>query len=294
MPGKKYTKGDSSSTLPAWFHAIKSRQVFRYDTKRYPFRELIAKWLKIPSSALESIHKLPLPQSTTPVHPRICQAWKAAAMPRLSTEARRSDAATQQALFTNPEYANLMEVYRQFMQEVIGPLCTRKAISPNVVYQSPPTTRVVLPGGRPTISMHSDSDYVGHQSGEINFWLPLTNVWGSNSLWLESKPNLGDFEPIQLEYGEVLRFDGYECRHYTVPNETDVCRVSFDFRAIPSDLCTQRRQCGDFCVEETTETGCIAYPHKFWKVCRGIDVTLGKEDEVPPLEISSKLCSNGC
>jgi hypothetical protein len=285
MPGKKYTENEDSSNLPEWFHTCKSRKVFRYDTKRYPFRELIADWLQIPSSELESIHALPLPKSTTPVHPKICKAWKAAGMPRLSAEARRSDAATQQASFTSPGYAKLMDAYRRFMQEVIAPLCTTSD-NTNVVYQSPPTTRVVLPGGKPTISLHSDKEYLRHQAGEINFWLPLTTVWGSNSLWLESKPNLGDFEPIALQYGEVLRFDGYDCRHYTVPNETPDCRVSFDFRAIPSQLCTQRRHCGDFCVEETTESGYIAYPHKFWKISRGIDVTLGKEDEVSPLEFT--------
>jgi|Transcript_53289 hypothetical protein len=31
----------------------------------------------------------------------------------------------------------------------------------------------------------------------------------------------------------VGRFWGSQCLHYTVPNETGVCRVSFDFRVIP-------------------------------------------------------------
>ena len=96
----------------------------------------------------------------------------------------------------------------------------------------------------------------------------MTRVWNTNTLWLESAPGKGDFQPQELDYGQLLKFDGYECRHYTIDNDSPgtTCRVSFDFRVVPSQLCVQRQRMGDFCVEETTETGYMAHPHQFWKI----------------------------
>ena len=49
-------------------------------------------------------------------------------------------------------------------------------------------------------------------------------------------PGAGDFRPFELSVGEGMRFNGNECRHFTVPNDTDVTRVSIDFRVIPKAL----------------------------------------------------------
>lgn len=276
---KQQQQKQSAKNPPEWFHNCKSYKVFTYDSKKYPFKELMASWLGIPPESLETIHTLPLADSKTLVHPKVCQAWKAASMPKLSKEARKYDAATQHAIYQAPTYHRLMDTYRRFLKEVVAPLCHCE----NVVYQSPPTTRVVLPNGKPTIAMHSDKHYAGHQPAEINFWVPLTRTGGANSLFLESVPGKGDFEPVALEYGQALRFDGYECRHYTVANATEICRVSFDFRVVPSELCTQRRQCGDFCLEETSDQGYIAYPHKFWRTMKGMEY--GQEEELSPVEV---------
>ncbi|CAJ1931001.1 unnamed protein product [Cylindrotheca closterium] len=277
MPGTKKYKDSEQQELPQWLHDYRKPTILKYDTSIYPFRQLVADWLGVPSDQLETIHLLPLPEASK-VNPRICQAWKAAKMPRLTREARIMDAQTQRQVFQSDAYHKLMETYRLFVKEVIAPDCGDQ----NIVYQAPPTTRVVLPNGRSTISMHSDKEYSGHQAAEINFWLPLTKVGGTNSLWLESAPGKGDFEPIELEYGQFLKFNGYDCRHYTVDNETDQCRVSFDFRVTPSELCLQRKQCGEFCVEETTSEGYIAYPHKFWKITR--NMTHGEEEGLDPIE----------
>ena len=58
----------------------------------------------------------------------------------------------------------------------------------------------------------------------MNWWLPLTRVFGTCSLHTESRPGRGDFAPVSLEYGEVLRFYGNLSCHYTVPNVSDICR----------------------------------------------------------------------
>lgn len=276
MPGSKRKDiHKKEQELPQWFHECRKQKVIEYDTTKYPFRPLLADWLEVPAESLEEIHLLPLTLRQR-VHPRICQAWRAANMPKLSREARKRDTSTQKQFFQSASYERFMNCYRRFLKEVIAPECTSSSSSSNVVYQAPPTTRVVLPNGKSTISKHSDQDYSGHQPAEINFWLPLTTVSGTNSLWLESEPQKGDFQDVRLKYGQLLKFNGYQCQHYTLPNTdaTAVCRVSFDFRVIPSELCIQRKQCGEFCVEETTDNGCyVAYPHKFWNITRNVDTT---------------------
>ena len=43
---------------------------------------------------------------------------------------------------------------------------------------------------------------------------------------------VGDFEPVELAYGQALRFWGNQVRHHTVPNVTDATRVSLDLRVM--------------------------------------------------------------
>ena len=46
------------------------------------------------------------------------------------------------------------------------------------------------------------------------------SVFDTNSLWVESAPDLGDFHPLTMTYGEYCRFYGNKCRHYTKPNHS--------------------------------------------------------------------------
>mmetsp|Transcript_17655 Transcript_17655/g.26367 ORF Transcript_17655/g.26367 Transcript_17655/m.26367 type:complete len:321 (+) Transcript_17655:136-1098(+) len=248
--------------LPIWLQQWgKQFSIIQYDTTRYPFRELVAGWLEVPGDKLETIHTISsIPETRLPLHPTIRQAWTASKTePQISSTMRR---AKKKGLFSSPQYKRYIDTYRLFVKEVISPLCygdpsisTASITDTNVVYQYPPTTRVVLPNGNKTISMHCDKDYPNHQEAEINFWLPLTHVFGNNSLFVESEPGIGDFQPVEMRYGQFLKFNGHDCRHYTVHNDTHICRVSLDFRVIPSCLCKQRSLIGDFCVEETNEDG---------------------------------------
>lgn len=103
-----------------------------------------------------------------------------------------------------------------------------------VAYQKDPTFRVVLPSGQQLGYRHCDADY-HHPPAEINWWIPLTSVSDSNTLHTESLPGRGDFAPVNLEYGQALRFYGNLCCHYTIPNVSDTCRVSFDMRVLSLD-----------------------------------------------------------
>ena len=54
-----------------------------------------------------------------------------------------------------------------------------------------------------------------------NYWVPLSDVSGSNSLWSETAPFAGDFAPFEAGPGQAVRFYGNRCRHYTTANDPD-------------------------------------------------------------------------
>jgi ectoine hydroxylase-related dioxygenase (phytanoyl-CoA dioxygenase family) len=94
-----------------------------------------------------------------------------------------------------------------------------------------PTFRVHLPDNLAVGEFHTDGAY-HHQQGEINFWLPVTEAFDTNSLWIESEPGRADFSPVRLTPGQVYMFDGVNLSHGNKVNRTGVTRVSFDFRLI--------------------------------------------------------------
>lgn len=98
---------------------------------------------------------------------------------------------------------------------------------PEVRY--PPWLRIHPPGWDSISPYHSDSEY-GLALGAINVWVPLTRVWDSNALWIESAPGRGDFRPVPLEVGQALLFDAVRLIHGSHRNDTGSTRVSFDFR----------------------------------------------------------------
>ena len=113
-----------------------------------------------------------------------------------------------------------------------------------MAYQRRPTFRVHLAGSAAQGIPHADGlQPYNHQPNEVNAWVPLTPVFGSNSLTSESEPGLGDFHPFEAMPGQFISFYGNRCWHYTVPNETDTTRVSFDFRVVPFHLLDEEH-CG--------------------------------------------------
>jgi len=116
-----------------------------------------------------------------------------------------------------------------FVRGVVAPLLRVDADS--VAYQHSPTLRIAYPCGKVLGHPHRDYEY-HRQPGELNFWLPLTRVFGSNTLHIESKPGAGDFHPLELSFGRGVRFWGNQVSHYCVANDSGTTRVSIDFRAI--------------------------------------------------------------
>ena len=122
--------------------------------------------------------------------------------------------------------------YQKFIREFIAPLV---GANDRIIYQKWPTFRVHLPNNVAVGGWHRDSDY-NHPPGEINFIVALTPMFESNTTIAESEPGKMDFHQLELEPGQVVRFDGNRCTHGNLPNKTGVTRVSFDFRVLmPED-----------------------------------------------------------
>mmetsp|Transcript_92783 Transcript_92783/g.206319 ORF Transcript_92783/g.206319 Transcript_92783/m.206319 type:complete len:298 (-) Transcript_92783:48-941(-) len=130
----------------------------------------------------------------------------------------------------NPEasgYADFDRVYCDFLRDVV-----RADVGEDMIlYQRIPTLRVHLAGRQPIGRPHRDGDY-HHTAFEINYWVPLSDVFGTNSLWTESVRGRGDYHPLVAGYGQAVRFYGNQLWHYTVRNDTGQSRVSFDFRIV--------------------------------------------------------------
>lgn len=122
----------------------------------------------------------------------------------------------------------LGQMYSDFVRREIAPL-----FEGPICYQRVPTFRVHLPGNVAVGEFHTDAEYF-HQDGEVNFWVPLTPAWGSNTVWV-APPN-GDhtpLAPVEARPGEMFVFDAVRTWHGNLPNATGSARVSFDLRVIP-------------------------------------------------------------
>lgn len=120
----------------------------------------------------------------------------------------------------------------RLIREGVFPVVAGSGELPTVTfyYQRPPTLRLQPGPARAFVVPHRDADY-GHQPGELNFWVPLTDrrVTGID-LWTESDEDAGDYSPLAAELGEAASFHGTGCRHYVNRNATVNTRVSLDFR----------------------------------------------------------------
>lgn len=105
-----------------------------------------------------------------------------------------------------------------------------------IIYQSFPSVRFQFPNNI-AVPPHYDADDIGkHPVGEKNFLLPITKMYGSKRLFVETSPRKEDFIGIDLDYGELLYFNGNQCTHYNEKNTENSLRISLDFRImLPSD-----------------------------------------------------------
>jgi ectoine hydroxylase-related dioxygenase (phytanoyl-CoA dioxygenase family) len=176
--------------------------IFEYDTDRWPLRQVVERCLG--ERDLERLHELPLPD------PEMDPAEHG-----LLLSDRLRAALDHEAL----------EAFASFVRTALPPVVG----APVLRHQHRPVMRVHMHGGHSISGMHRDRDW-GQSPDVWNLWVPFTDVWGTNSIWIESREGADDAEPVALRLGEALIFRGADLRHGSIRNDTGRTRVSCDIR----------------------------------------------------------------
>lgn len=184
-------------------------QIFTYNQSNYPFVEYI--------SSLFDYYELEI------LHTKWHKEYKLFNKP-----SQDSDTIYHKVFYDKLRsgWGGFTDLYKSFINKFI-----QEKIGEPIIYQKWPTFRVHLPNNLAVGAWHTDSDF-NHPEGEINFILPITKMFESNTVIIESEPGLKDFKQIELKPGEVFMFNGNKCTHGNLPNRTARTRVSLDFRVM--------------------------------------------------------------
>ena len=126
---------------------------------------------------------------------------------------------------------NFKKIYVNIIRNIYQELFPNE---PCLIYQSFPSVRFQFPNSI-AVPPHYDSDSIGnHPDGEKNFLIPITAMYGSKRLFIETSPKKSDFVGIDLQYGELLYFNGNKCTHFNQTNTENSLRISLDFRIMLS------------------------------------------------------------
>jgi hypothetical protein len=141
------------------------------------------------------------------------------------------------------KFPEFNEAYFSFLKTNIVPLFSNEE---KLVVQKTPNLRISFPnltaiGKRDTdvdnvIGFHSDSDF-GHHETEINFVIPITKMFDTNSFYYEpcinSSVSYEDYCNLKLDTDEMVMAYFNKLKHYNKINHTGSTRISFDIRIIP-------------------------------------------------------------
>ena len=122
---------------------------------------------------------------------------------------------------------NFLDDYKKFLKDVILP-----HFNEDLLYQKIPTFRIQVPDNISVAEFHNDKSY-SHSPDEVNIFLPITEAKETYTIWSESQENLGDYSPMNAEYGEYYIWDGANLKHGNKINESNISRFSVDFRVLP-------------------------------------------------------------
>ena len=224
-------------TQRAWLpDALLTEDVFDYDQEEYDLRQSMISLLSHCDESIVGTFETPkddgdccrLEDFRVPVS----SIWRSVNGGCCeSAQKYLSDAVASNAAF--------LKAFERFVEEVALPYFKRRMhatgeIPPDTpttfYYQYPPTMRLQPGPGWAKVKPHNDAEY-GHQNGELNFWIPLTDrTLTGVDLWCERSFQSNDYHPIEAKIGQGISFHGSSCRHYVNANSTNNTRVSLDFR----------------------------------------------------------------
>jgi|TARA_X000001382_G_scaffold130876_2_gene127542 hypothetical protein len=184
---------------------------FNYDIKKYDFKSLFCRWLN--TDDLTTLHN----EKKYPVLTReedMYMHWN-----QIYYKRWRED-------------SSIKDLYLKFLEDVIKP-----RFGEEIIYQELPDIRIHLPNNIAVGEFHKDKHYRNEKWAkevrELNYFVPLTESYGTNTLWAETEEDKGDYTPFESDYGECTEWRGSFLTHGNKINKTSITRVSFDFRVIP-------------------------------------------------------------
>lgn len=192
--------------------ALDRSRLIGYDTAAYPFAEIVAAQV------------FGVPADLARLHERAAALLGSGAGEPLGY---RDNLELRRRLAEVAIDSDLMATYRRLVEEVVAPL-----FGGRISFSRKPTFRVHMAGTTGVSNWHTDAEVTGRHD-QINAWVPFTDTFATNTIWVERDYGTGDYVPVEVAYGEILLFDGGWLSHGSVPNETDSTRVSADFRFSP-------------------------------------------------------------
>jgi hypothetical protein len=179
--------------------------VLDYDTDRYPFQRVLAAQV----FRTRDLHQLHI-------------AWQSST--GRDALAYADNLTLRKLMQRLPDDSTFYKLYHSWIAKEVAPKYGNR-----VSYSAHPKMRVHLAGTGSVSDFHRDAEITGRPE-QINCYLPFTDVHGTCTIWSETSYGAGDYEPVDLRYGQALLWDGGRLEHGTYPNLTDSTRVSCDFR----------------------------------------------------------------
>lgn len=193
------------------FHTVGQfgqHSILSYDTSRHPFRAHFESLYA--TQDLENLHKSSTEYNSTDLRD-------------VETELHKK---FYKDIRENPRFK---ELYCGFIKDIFAQFFPDES---HMIFQSFPSIRFQFINNT-AVPAHYDSDAIGmHPIGERNFLVPITKMYGTNRLFIESEPDKADFQGIDLDYGNLFMFNGNRCMHYNEVNVESTLRISLDFRVI--------------------------------------------------------------
>jgi ectoine hydroxylase-related dioxygenase (phytanoyl-CoA dioxygenase family) len=178
-----------------------------YNTKQFPFADKLQQLFKIEnlSTINDAVEVFSREKDQSTIYHKMYYEWA------------RTDIFTQ--------------LYESFIYSSVKPLYNEQ-----IVYQAIPTFRVAYQNNIAVGEFHKDKFYRdinwAIDVDEDNFFLPFTDAFDTNTIWVESEEDKGDFAPMNCQYGELIQWDGSNLMHGNKINDTGRTRISVDFRVM--------------------------------------------------------------
>jgi hypothetical protein len=138
-------------------------------------------------------------------------------------------------------------VYFDFINDYVKPIYSN---GNKIIVQKTPNLRISFPDSSAigkhnyenesdnVIGLHKDADF-GHHESEINFIIPITEMFETNSVFYEpyenSKLPKSEYLNLNLKNDEFFIEKFNKLLHFNKINNTGLTRISLDFRIIPYD-----------------------------------------------------------